>query len=273
MTPTEADNKRWNENWKGGFSVAATAEAPPPILELPGIVATKTSLTVFDSATNQQLMAAFGQIAKMEKSVAWWLGDLGIALQERKRRELAVEATELRRRANDCSTDEDGLKTARDLRDRAEKIENRGEVEYTGELCEVYNVDSGYLRNCVSLCRSFLVSQRCDSLTVNHHRVILNGLGGPDALKKESTRTLATKWLDEASEKNWRAPELRKHVAQSRAIFHKPAIAAEVNEFAELDSADVWARCHLNDELSSEQRGYGQTRWKALWEYLQKVYA
>jgi hypothetical protein len=49
-----------------------------PILCLPGIEASKTALIVSDDATTPELMTAFGRIAKMEKSVAWWLGDLGI---------------------------------------------------------------------------------------------------------------------------------------------------------------------------------------------------
>ena len=81
-----------------------------PLYEFPGIVATKTSLTVFDSATDQQLNAAFSKIAKMEKSVAWWLGDLGIAIQERKRAQKSILADALFKRAAECTKDDDGRK-------------------------------------------------------------------------------------------------------------------------------------------------------------------
>jgi hypothetical protein len=241
-----------------------------PILELPGgIIVTLTGATVLDTATDREVEEEFGRAAKLQKSAAWVLGDLAIAAQERKRRKLAVEAVQLRDRANSCDDTSEGIKTARDLRERAEKIETLGVVEYTSDLCTRYDVDAGTLKNNVMLCRFYEPSSRNDGLKVEHHKVALIGAGGAGAGEKGIKKAQA--WLHEAAEEKLTAGELRKRVAMSLATAPKVKCAPVKLAYAELLAADKWCIAHLQDEIDSEIAASLVVSLDALIQFVDKV--
>lgn len=240
-----------------------------PVLLLPGVVCTRMCLTVFDAATDQQLHRAFSQITKMEKSVAWWLGDLGIAIQERKRRLLAREAAELRQMANDCTKDSEGIKAARGLNERAGRLEVSGVVEYTAEVCAAHNVDAGYLRNCVSLSRFYQPSQRCDGLTVHHHRVAF--LEGGQTSTGAGEINKAVGWLNISREENLSVSELRKRMRMSGRTAFPPTTAPQSNEYKELDAADSWCIHNPIGVIDSARAQTLCVRWLALREWVGKL--
>ncbi len=206
------------------------------VLELPGIVATRTSLTVSASANDQQLIRAFAKLATMESAVSWWFGDLGIAMQERKRRFLTIEAANMRGRAAECADDTDGIKAKRQLLERADKIENSGVVQYTSELCALHNVSEGYLRNCVMRARFFAPSHRSDALKPKHHEIAMLAAGGA----KGSLET-AEKWLADAEARDLTPSELRKEVLLASAEHSQPDHAPEPLSYEALIAADKWA--------------------------------
>lgn len=238
-----------------------------PVIRLPGITATKTALSVAESATDQQLHDAFGQIAKMEKSVAWWIGDLGIAISERKRAPLLEKAAELRKRAKNCTDDEDGMRAARDLRAQADKVE-ASQVEYARELSEAHGLDSGYIRSCVQLCRAFQVCDRSHTLTPQHHRAALKAAGTQTT---GSGLTKAVEWLNVAEDEKLTAAELRKRVNQSLATTHSPTARAEEHVHKALDAADSWCIHNGGAQYSKPVAANMLVRWQALVKFVDNL--
>jgi hypothetical protein len=186
---------------------------------------------------------------------------------------LALEAGELRQRANNCTDDEDGLRTARELRERADKLEATGLHRYSTELAEAFDLDNNYIQHCVSLSRAFDPCFRNQGLTVKHHIVILNAVGGVTALKNKSDMDRALKWLADAEQNNWRASELRKRVNMARATLHAPTKPAEENQYPELDKADAWAIRHAEDRIETQEAAFLTTRFAALIKFLDNVRA
>src|SRR5882724_5035608 len=112
-----------------------------PVANMPGGVATRNAFVVFETATTDQLTKAVSQIMTMQGALAWWLGDLGIALQERKRLQLQKEALELRTQAEGIDlSDKDAANNKAKLIEKATRLENVGVIEYTGELAEALGV-------------------------------------------------------------------------------------------------------------------------------------
>jgi hypothetical protein len=240
-------------------------QANETVLQLPGVVATRTTLVVFDSATEQQLQKAFSQIAKMNVSLVWWLGDLGIALQARKQKQLAKEAAALRVRANECTTDDAGMEAKRQLLERANKIETTGVIEYTRDLCAAHNISEGYVKNCVMLARFYEPSFRNDGLLPQHHIVAMVAVGGSKGDPEK-----AKVWLAEAKEQDLTASELRKRVNIAKIPVSGPEAPAEPHAFEEMDAADAWA-VRFKEEagnLEHEQAEKLLTRWQAIRELL-----
>lgn len=191
-------------------------------INVPG-VAWKRNAVLF---SEQQKVETLNKLASAALEVsggaAWWLGDIGLALQEQK-----------------------------------------GAHYITGRA-EVLGVDEGYWMNCVSLCRFFKPSQRCETLTVHHHAVAMKAAGGASGDIKTATR-----WLTMAAESGWSAAELRKHVNLSLASAPKPKNDALENPFAPVDEADKWATQHKADTTSPQHAAQLLTRWQALVEYIE----
>lgn len=209
-------------------------EQDKPVVSLAGGVATKNAFVVFDTATNEQLVGALMRVREMEGATQWWLGDIGLALQERKHRELAAKVQELRTKASemDGSIPEQAA-VKNDLLKQADALDNGAEVKYTAELCEALDIDVGYLKNCVSLSRFYPPSCRHDGLGVKHHAVAM-AAGKMDANK-------AQQWLAKARAEHLGASDLRKVAAESVAIYKAPEAPALPLSYDELTRADKWA--------------------------------
>lgn len=219
-----------------------------PVINLIGGVATKNAFHVFDTATNEQLITTLNKVREMEGATAWWMGDIGLAIQERKRADLAGRAIELRdKAANLDGSVPDQADHKNRLLEEAEGLENGAEVSYRDEICRSLEIDPGYLANCVRLARFYPPSSRGEGLKPKHFRVV------QDYIKQD--REEAKQWLDRARENNWKASDLRKEIAKSKATAHPPETPPEKNEFEEITKADRWAMRFKEtaDDLTSGQ--------------------
>jgi hypothetical protein len=206
-----------------------------PVVSLAGGVATRNAFVVFDTATNEQLVTAMVKVREMEGATAWWLGDIGLALQDRRQAELAVKAAECRNKAAelDGSVPEQAA-VKNGLLEQAEELENGAETKYRNELCAALDIDAGYLANCVSLARFYPPSSRNEGLRVKHHVVAMN------AAKKDAGK--AQQWLNEARSEGLAASDLRRRLAEAKAPYKAPETPPERFEFSELSRADEWAK-------------------------------
>jgi hypothetical protein len=237
------------------------AEKSEPAFHFPeGVVVSRTGLIIGDEVSDQDLHRAFSQTAKMEKSVAWWIGDLGIAIAERKRAPLVAKAAELRDRAKNCTDDEDGLRAARELRLQADRVEG-GQVEYARELAEAHGLNSTYIRDCVMLCRAIPGSSRTDTLTPKHHHAALKAAGTQST---GSGLTKAVEWLNVAESEKLTAAALRKRVNQSLAEVRDPIKPAEENPYKLLDAADSWCIHNASTVYAKAVAANMLVRWQAL---------
>lgn len=219
-----------------------------PVVSTPGGVATKNSFVVFEAATTEQLIAAVRQVNMMEGATAWWLGDLGIAIQDRKKEELLKQAAELRAKA--AKLDGSVPETAAikdDLLEQAEALETRKVLEYRTELAEKLDLDPGYWHNCVTLARFYQPAHRNAGLKPKHHFVAMQYAGGD--LKK------AKEWLAGAEEGHLAASELRKQLAEERAARTPPTPPSVDLSFTEMTKVDKWAGgfCERVKTMSPEQ--------------------
>ncbi len=206
-----------------------------PVVQLVGGVATRNAFVVFDTATTEQLVAALGKVKEMEGATAWWMGDIGLALQERKRAELAGKAAELRKRATELDgSDPEQVRAKENLIEQAEELENGAEIKYREQLAEAFAINAGYLANCVSLARFYPPSFRNEGLTVAHHIEAMRGA------KRDSQKIQEI--LKEAKDKGQTASEMRKELAEKNAVHRAPVAAAEAPSFTELAKADDWAK-------------------------------
>lgn len=205
-----------------------------PVVQLIGGVATKNAFHVFDTATNEQLISTICKVREMQGASAWWLGDLGLAIQDRKRAELAAQVKELRDKAveMDGSLPEQA-NVKNELLERADELDNGAEVKYTAELCSALGIDVGYLKNCVSLARFYPPSLRNDGLTVEHHIAAMRGAKRDGAKIQEV--------LKQAKVSGQSASELRKSLAEESATHRPPVAQPETDEFEALGRANKWA--------------------------------
>lgn len=219
------------------------AEAPNTRFEPNALIFTKPQ-------SLEQLNRLAVGVSKLEGATAWWLGDIGLAIQDAKRAEFKSR------------NKKSSLVTAQDFEAAADAFAS----EYTTGRADAIGVDDGYWRNCVVLSRFFPASQRCDGLSVHHHRVSLIGAGGAKGEPK-----LARKWLETATEHGWSASELRRHVNLSLAT-HTPASAEpEVNRWKFLDEADREAVKAKDLVVPREAAVSMLTRFKAIVEFIDRL--
>lgn len=234
--------------------------ADAPVAQLPGGVATKTAFIPLPGSTVEQLCASVRQVTTMEGALAWWLGDLGIELQERKRKQLSAEAAALRKEAAALDIKEPEAKERRRrLLEQAEEKETSGVIRYTDELGEALKVDVGYWKNCVMLARFYEPSSRGDGLTPKHYRVALTAVGGVNGDVRK-----AQAWLQTAQKEHLTASELRKQVNVTLATARPPAGAPEVDAYAALHEANRWCMAHKDERLTAQQRLFLLERFPAL---------
>lgn len=231
---------------------------------LPGGVWTRREFVVFDGATEAQLCQAVRQMSALNLSSRWALGDLGMAIQERKRAEFAKQAKALRESAK---RSEDAEHRGRLLK-QAEGLEGSRMDTYTRELADVLEISDGYWRDCVQLARFYPPSERSDAhgITPAHHHAAMKAAGGAGG--KLAT---AQQWIAQATKDALTAAELRKKVNLSLATSRPPAKPAERNEFEALDAADQWAIAHKGLLLTPEQGEVLRVRWSALADFMARL--
>jgi hypothetical protein len=206
-----------------------------PVVQMTGGVATRNAFHVFDSATNEQIIAAIGKVREMEGATAWWLGDLGLAIQQRKLDELASKAKELRARAESLDgSDPEQAAVKNNLLEQAEDMENGAEIKYRDSICEAFGIDRGYWANCVSLARFYPPSLRNEGLTVEHHIAAMRGA------KRDGEKIQEV--LKRAKINGQSAAELRKQLAEESASHRPPTSPPFPLDFSELGRADTWAK-------------------------------
>lgn len=238
-------------------------------LPMPGGVWTTLGFTVFDTATDEQLHKSIIQLDKLNASSKWALGDIGIAIQERKRRELALQAKDLRARAAAIEArDADSRATRREMLEKAQALETKGVIEYTSDLARMLGINAGNWRNAVSLARFYEPSLRSDGLRPEHHIAAMKAAGGALGDVKK-----ARHWLTQAVENNWRASDLRRHVNQAMATAKAPTLAPLTNHLKEMDAADTWASAHMEDAITPAAAQSRLTRWASLIKYVGRMRA
>jgi hypothetical protein len=205
-----------------------------PVISLAGGVATRNAFVVFDGATTEQLVNAITRVREMEGATQWWLGDIGLALQDRKKKQLVSQAKELRAKASELDGSiPEQAKVKNELLEQAEEFENGAEIKYTAELCEALDIDVGYLKNCVSLARFYPPSCRHDGLGIKHHAAAVTA-SNRDIQK-------AQQWLVTAHTERLSAPDLRKRGAEAKATYKTPELPPMALSYDELSRADAWA--------------------------------
>lgn len=249
------------------MKLEAISSADAPVAQLPGGVATRTAFVPFEGATTEQLCSALRQVTKMDGALAWWLGDIGIELQERKRRDLAAEARRLRSEAAAIDVAEPEARPRRQklLKD-AEELETNGVIRYTDDVAEAQGVDKGYWNNCVMLARFYEPSSRGEGLKPKHYRVALTAVGGVKGDRKK-----AQEWLERARSEHWEPSDLRKQVNVTLATARPPTTPPEVDLYAALHVAERWALAHGNDKLTPDQRLFLIERFPALIGFVEKL--
>ncbi len=227
-----------------------------PTIPLPGGVWTKTQFTIFDSATDDQLMQAAAQLYRMNVSAQWALGDIGLAIQERFRQVVLSKTREMNERAAKLESPAERAT----LIAQASELESKQLPSYTDGIAEKLNIEAGYWRHCVLLARFYPPNERHESLTPAHHLVAMKGAGG-------ATRGSATKarpLLILAEKKEWGASELRRHVNSYLATSQPPKKwQPEPNRFKVGDAFDQWCIGNPPGSLSSEEKQLLVTRWQA----------
>jgi hypothetical protein len=244
--------------------------SPVVSVDMPGGVWTVKEFVVFDGATTEQLCQSVVRLTKLNLSSKWALGDLGIALQARKRIQVEKEAQALREKANAIdATEPEAKEHKKRLIKEAEDIEASRVDEYARELADVLKVDEGHWRNCVSLARFFPVSLRNDTLFPEHHIAAMKAAGGA---KGEPAKAQA--WLNDAAQQELTASELRKRVNLSLATAKPVKGPPHEDDYAAITQADTWAMRAKDSaqSLTPEQAHHVWSLTLALREWLAIVH-
>lgn len=198
----------------------------------------------------EQLNQLAAGVSKLEGATAWWLGDIGLAIQESRRAEFKAK------------NKKPPLVTADDWNTQVEAYAR----EYTTGRAEIIGIDDGHWHNCVMMARFFAPSARAEGLSFRHHYEALSGAGGTKGDPKR-----AQKWLLSAREHGWSASELRRHVNLSLAT-HTPASAEpEVNRWKFMDEADREAVKAKDMTVPRDAAVSLLTRFKAIVEFIDRL--
>ncbi len=235
--------------------------APPTAqVEMPGGFWTPKEFVIFEGATTEQLCQSVKRLNKLNLSSKWALGDLGIALQERKRIEVAKQAADLLSYAATIDTNEpEAVARKRKLEKEAAELEKIKVPQYTSELAEKLGVDVGHWWNCVTLARAFKPSLRSEALLPEHYLVALKFAGGAKAVATEQGLKKARECIAIAEEgENGRvlpASKVRRWANTSLATHTPPKGKPEPDPYAELTAAAQWAIGYRSEvgKLSKDQ--------------------
>ncbi len=217
------------------------------VVTLPCAVVSRSALHVDPRATDKQLGELGAMLVQIEGSRSWWLGDYGLALQQRRLDALAKGA--------------DGAAPVTD----AEELEAKGLHYITGKA-EALGIDVGTWRNYVLVARFYKHSYREDALGFVHHIVAMYAAGGASGDPKK-----AVAWLLKAKEHGWTASKMREAVNKSLATNAPPKMPPEENVFAPLDEADHWANGMTHQKINPEAARQLLTRFAALIAFVDKL--
>lgn len=249
-----------------------TLESVSPIasVTMPGGVWTPTEFVIFEGASVAQLQESVRRLSKLNISSQWAFGDLGLALQDRKRREIEPQIQALREQADSFDASEPEAKaTKQRLLDKAKAMEN-APTQYTTDIADLLGVDDGHWRNCVVLARFYPPSKRFDTLYPHHHLIAMraarakigagvsNGGGGISigAGVEDGGGAIAREWLLQADQERLKGPEMRRRVNVALATAKPADTTPQRDEYAALTACDEWAigyRSHV-PSLNAEQR-------------------
>lgn len=223
--------------------------SPIASVTMPGGVWTAKEFVVFDGATTAQLCDSVKRLNKLNLASKWALGDLGIALQERKRVEVNARVAELTSQAEAIDSEEPDAKARKQrLMIEANKLHASRVNEYTNELAEALGVDAGHWWNCVSLARFYPASLRSEALLPEHHIVAMRAArsknGGAISKGEGVTKdggAKAREWLLQAEQEGLKASELRRRVNIALATAKPANVEPAHDEYAALTACDEWA--------------------------------
>lgn len=248
-------------------------------INFPGMVFTRNAVLFQKRPTLDHLLAAAAKASEVGKGMAWFLGDIGLEIQDHARRENAMQAERNLAIAEKLSSDPKGNREKiRDLRAEAQLLKEDSGESFRATYCPTLEIDPGYWRNCVMLARFFPPSSRVgllrnpegvsphgDSMRPEHYRVAMLAAGGA-----KGSRQQAEQWLQRAQTNGWRPSELRKQVSLANATARPPAKAPETNPFAELDAADAWCIAHP-EQIDQAHRASLRVRWSALIRFVGEI--
>ena len=214
-----------------------------------GVTFRPSSLAFKKAPTLEALNRLARDINRAFLSSPWHSGDVALAIQKIKMAEYY-----------DAHPKKD--KDAEDERLRAAQM-------FAGEYLQAHSdldeIDHGYRKNCMVVCRFYPSSQRHDDLTFAHHVAAMMGDG--------ATPDIAKAWLVQAKKEGWSASELRRQVNLSLADPRTPEQRPLGNDYKVIDEADQFAIRHQNEELSKEMAALFLTRWQALVSFIERLKA
>lgn len=180
-------------------------------LNLPASCVTKNALLIDTRATDKQVGELGTMLSQIDGARCFWLGDYGLFLQNRKRKELQALSPDV----------------------ALETIETRGH-KYLSEKAEVLGIDAQSWVVYISVARFYDISVRTD-MSFSHHYVAMNAAGGVMADVKR-----AIEWLHKADENKWSVSKLRQVSNEAGKTAKPPVNAPLKNKFELLDDADDW---------------------------------
>lgn len=214
---------------------------PAKLIPLPAASATKTALVINQRATDKELTELGHALAHIEGSRSWWMGDYGLELQRRKRKELKT--------LNPKLTDDEL---------------DAGSRHYIGDRAEALAVDAANWHNCTMVARFYDTSVRTE-ISFGHHYVAMGAVGARGDVKK------AIAWLLTAAEKGWSVSQLRGEVNRALATGAPIVALPEANPFAPMDEADHWAGEHKETALTPELARACLTRFAGLIAFIERL--
>lgn len=244
-------------------------------ITIPGVAFKKNAVIFEKELPLDKLNALAANVAEMHGGTAWWLGDVGLAIQENNRRQNEVEAVKLEAQCAHLERELEHIEGAGDRDDIKEKLKrldgkirelraDKGDA-YRAGRAEILGIDPGYWANCVMICRYYPPSHRCEGLGIPHHHLAMQAAGGAGSKVKD-----AQGWLKRAQENAWSASDMRKQINIERAavsVNHTPF----ANEWAPLDEADKWATSHRERAITPDAARALLTRWQSLIEFVERL--
>jgi hypothetical protein len=187
-------------------------------LNLPASCVTKNALLIDTRATDKQVGELGFMLAQIDGARSFWLGDYGLFLQNRKRKELIA-----------LSPDAD-----------PEVIETRGH-KYLADKAEAMGIDAHSWTIYISVSKFYDVSVRTD-MSFAHHYVAMNAAGGVTADVRR-----AIEWLHKAEKNGWPVSKLRRVANETNKTAKDPEQEPLKNDWEPIDELDGWIQREVKE--------------------------